>query len=794
MSSTNNNSPQAHPDFKSKGLGWIPDYPDKRDYYLKCDQVQENGRLRREETTQSTEEIASYIIDDLTKSFNQVLDVLQNKLKISDSQLQTVAQKVEESGEQFRKKIFGGITFKTTRLHRVLRLGITGSQVLKLKAYLAILGHTEKLSDPKSGETLSFDRFCGAETPSNPGQHLTWFYAWINDNAFDSDTEYLVKAFQTGNSLEVDGIVGLESYMYLSRLLSQAASSYSLESQAKIRLTSIPSILSPADSAFLVEELMGNATDDIQNSQNLNLNQVKREFTDLLRDIKQKPIAEAIATLNQTIDIPQVIAAYQLNDPERVSKIFLTDSIIVEPIISILLRLTCPLANYKTISDALHDGLSVLTMLLPVRGKLDSSGKEFHREHLPNPADVREAAVLSQMPNVASQFRNLADSEIRALQDMSINGLQKTKELFVTEVGRVITAIQSDITDDLKSVLLFYLLIRVFINQFANYLLDDSSIRFNEFSKTELFEILDQDTVLDQCDAELSLFASPQLTIPVNDNLEISKAVGDRQKTYFFLPGVVDLSFWCSPVEDQETIKSCAALAGISLLEYFAKRSREGHTDVSGLFLYKAARNLMNVSGDVGASLRETMKAMTVFGVPPEQYWPYDCDNVDVEPPSFCYAFAQSYQALKYFRLDYSGISEDSLLFQIKAVLASGFPCMFGFTVYTSAYEEINVRRGLIPLPGYSDRVLGGHAVVAVGYSDYETINSFDGEKISKGAILIRNSWGKEWGCNGYGWLPYDYVLHGLTADWWSLLKAEWFKDDSFGLGGRAPGGRYPLF
>ncbi|MGJ3250732.1 MAG: C1 family peptidase [Elainellaceae cyanobacterium] len=467
------------------------------------------------------------------------------------------------------------------------------------------------------------------------------------------------------------------------------------------------------------------------------------------------------------------------------SKLFSTDSTIVEPIVSILLRLVCPLTCYKTISAALSDGLAVLSILLPVR--------ESRYNPLPNPADIRAVAMSTQMPNIASQFRNLSNSDIRALQTMAINGLQKTRENFLKGVGYVVRDAGSQWTDNLESVLLVYFIVKTFIRRFASYLPDDAIAEFNEFSKTELFEIQDQDTVVDHCDTELSLFAPPRLTIPINDNLEISK-IGKCQKRYFFLPGVVDLSFWCSPIEDQGTIKSCAALAGISLLEYFAKRSHEGYTDVSALFLYKAARNLMHVSGDVGASLRETMKAMTVFGVPPEQYWPYDCDRVDVEPPPFCYAFAQSYQALKYFRLDYSGISEDSLLFQIKAILASGFPCMFGFTIYTSAYEDINVQRGIIPLPGYNDRVLGGHAVVAVGYSDYETIDSSGGETLSRGAFLIRNSWGKGWGREGYGWLPYDYVLHGLTADWWSLLKAEWFKDDSFGLGGRAPGGRYPLF
>jgi C1A family cysteine protease len=201
----------------------------------------------------------------------------------------------------------------------------------------------------------------------------------------------------------------------------------------------------------------------------------------------------------------------------------------------------------------------------------------------------------------------------------------------------------------------------------------------------------------------------------------------------------------------------------------------------------------MSLNGDVGASVRETMKAMALFGVPPEQYWTYEEDKVNEEPPPFCYSYAQNFQSLKYFRLDYADMSREVLLSQIKAVLAAGFPCMFGFTVYTSAYGTFNLSKGYIPFPsGKKDRLVGGHAVVAVGYDDLQTIAHADRTSVSQGAFLIRNSWGTDWGKEGYGWIPYDYVLQGLTRDWWSLLKSEWFDEDNFGLGARNIGGLEP--
>jgi len=246
------------------------------------------------------------------------------------------------------------------------------------------------------------------------------------------------------------------------------------------------------------------------------------------------------------------------------------------------------------------------------------------------------------------------------------------------------------------------------------------------------------------------------------------------------LAGSVDLRAWCSPIEDQGNLGSCTAQAGVGLVEYFERRAFNRHIDASRLFLYKTTRNLLHWTGDTGAFLRSTMQALTVFGVPPEEYWRYQISDFEKEPPAFCYSFAQNYQAITYYRLDPYGTTPANLLTRIKTNLSAGLPSMFGFTVYQS-YGQAQAS-GKFPYPSPNEQVEGGHAVDAVGYDDTLKIkNTNPGGAETTGALLIRNSWGPGWGNHGYGWLPYEYVLRGLATDWWSILKTEWIDTGNFG-------------
>jgi C1A family cysteine protease len=257
---------------------------------------------------------------------------------------------------------------------------------------------------------------------------------------------------------------------------------------------------------------------------------------------------------------------------------------------------------------------------------------------------------------------------------------------------------------------------------------------------------------------------------------------GKTRRPRASLPGEVDLREWCSAVEDQGTLGSCTANAGTGVIEYYERRAFGKHVEASRLFLYRVTRNLMKMKGDTGGFLRTTIGAMVLFGVPPEEYWPYtdSQDGFDREPPAFCYAFAQNYQAIKYYRHDPPGSKPAEVLERVKGALAAGHPSMFGFTVYSSIEQA--GRTGRIPFPGPRERIEGGHAIVAVGYDDKMKIEnkSAAGGAATEGAFLIRNSWGEGWGEAGYGWLPYEYVERGLAEDFWSVLKKEWIDTGEF--------------
>ncbi len=207
------------------------------------------------------------------------------------------------------------------------------------------------------------------------------------------------------------------------------------------------------------------------------------------------------------------------------------------------------------------------------------------------------------------------------------------------------------------------------------------------------------------------------------------------------LPSQADLRPGCPPVYDQGELGSCTANAIAGGLEFL--QLKEGLAPVftpSRLFIYYNERAMEGtVATDSGASLRDGIKSVGAQGAPPESDWPYDVAQFAEQPPQSAYQAAVKSKALLYYSLLQQ-------LNQLRACLASGYPFAFGFTVYES-FEGQEVRQtGVVSMPGYAEGVVGGHAVLAVGYDD------------ASGRFLVRNSWGPGWGQGGYFTIPYTYL------------------------------------
>lgn len=212
------------------------------------------------------------------------------------------------------------------------------------------------------------------------------------------------------------------------------------------------------------------------------------------------------------------------------------------------------------------------------------------------------------------------------------------------------------------------------------------------------------------------------------------------------------------PIYNQEMVGSCTANALAGAIQFERMRQKLPFADQipSRLFIYYNERLLEHtVQHDNGAQLRDGVKSIvhtgTCFeGRGPGQ-WPYNVVAVTTAPTPACYAMALKDRVVGYSRLHQT-------YEQLRGCLSSGFPFVFGFTAYESLESAAVKASGDIPLPSANEAAIGGHAVMAIGYDD--TAQKF----------VIRNSWGRDWGKEGYGTMPYAYLTNlNLSGDFWTI-------------------------
>ena len=213
-------------------------------------------------------------------------------------------------------------------------------------------------------------------------------------------------------------------------------------------------------------------------------------------------------------------------------------------------------------------------------------------------------------------------------------------------------------------------------------------------------------------------------------------------------PPSVDLRPHCPPIYVQEPLQSCTANASAAAFRFLEIKSGSNTLNPSRLFVYYNERDLADdVDLDNGAQLRDGIKSIASNGICDEKAWPYD-KPFDEKPPQSCYDQALKFKALSYFSLDNTALNE------LRGCLAAGFPFVFGFSLCASFR---NADKGIVPMPDHGEPVVGGHAVMAVGYDD------------ATQQFTVQNSWGADNGDHGYYYMPYQYLTSDLANSFWTV-------------------------
>lgn len=231
-----------------------------------------------------------------------------------------------------------------------------------------------------------------------------------------------------------------------------------------------------------------------------------------------------------------------------------------------------------------------------------------------------------------------------------------------------------------------------------------------------------------------------------NVNSKKNSILGLGNPTNALSKKAVDLRADFQQVYDQGQLGSCTAFSMVKgLREYLAKKDGD-NTQLSALeFYYKEREADGDVTGDNGSQMDTGMNVLKDHGVALDSDWPYDVAKFAVEPPAAVQAKAGKYKV--------ASITQLKTLSDVKAALDAGKPVSFGTKVPGSFMKPV---AGVIADPKAGEQILGGHAVLVVGYDDV------------KKAVIMRNSWSASWGLKGYAYLPYTYWSKGYVMDAWT--------------------------
>jgi C1A family cysteine protease len=226
--------------------------------------------------------------------------------------------------------------------------------------------------------------------------------------------------------------------------------------------------------------------------------------------------------------------------------------------------------------------------------------------------------------------------------------------------------------------------------------------------------------------------------------------MGLGRPTNIAIPPAADLEPLLPPADDQADTNSCTGHGTAAAISSAAHQAGIPPMKPSRLFIYWGARRLEDsVNQDGGAYIRDAVKCLSKFGIVDESLWPFDRSKVLITPPANVLTAAGGNKITHYASM--TGASIES----IKLTIAHGRAIAFGFDAYSYFESPEMARIGVLHLPTSKERPLGGHCVALAGYDD------------ARGAFKVRNSWGANWGLNGYFWMDYEYVMSKYSDDFW---------------------------
>ncbi len=200
----------------------------------------------------------------------------------------------------------------------------------------------------------------------------------------------------------------------------------------------------------------------------------------------------------------------------------------------------------------------------------------------------------------------------------------------------------------------------------------------------------------------------------------------------------VDLRPFFTDVKSQGAVGSCAHFAVTSIYEYLLKKTKAEYPDLSERFVYYQT-NIEKHKPDDGCSIKEVIDTIAHMGICNEQDCPYDTAKIAERPSDEAFSKAQMHKIVEAKMVNVCH-------HDITAALSKGYPLAVSLNLYNSFGTGY---KGYEFLPAKEEREEeepARHAMVVVGYNEDDKV------------YIVRNSWGKQFGDNGYCYMPFSYI------------------------------------